>query len=214
MSNDLFDLDDEQAEDDFSSFETAPEVGDLKILNDMIKRAAEVQAGIKKLETRTEEGKALFKSIMEVELPQKMAACGFQVGDSVAYGGIKVELKSDTYANVPSISAINDERDENKREVLIARREAGLSILEEKAPTLIKRKFDISIDKDRLDQVECVKNLLTEMEDPPDWCEGKTVHPATLGKWIKEVEASGKAFTEEEDWAFGRFKRKIAKIIK
>lgn len=213
MANDLFDLE-EQSDDDFSSFEQAPEVGDLKILNDMVKRAAEIQAGIKKLETRTEEGKALFKSLMEVELPQMMTACGFQTGDTVSYGGVKVELKADTYCNVPSISAINDERDEKKRDELIARREAGLSILEEKAPTLIKRKFDITLDRNRPDQAKCVKDLLTDMDDPPEWNEGLSVHPATLGKWVKEVKATGHAFTEEEEWAFGIFPKKIAKITK
>lgn len=213
MVNDLFDLE-EQSDDDFSSFEQAPEVGDLKILNDMVKRAAEIQAGIKKLETRTEEGKALFKNLMEVELPQKMTACGLQVGDAISYGGIKVELKADTYCNVPSISAINDERDEKKREELIARREAGLAYLEQEAPTLIKRKYDITIDREKPDQAYSVRQLLTEMKDPPEWNEGLSVHPATLGKWVKEVKATGKAFPEHIEWAFGIFPRKIAKITK
>lgn len=212
MTNDF--LDDESESNDWSEFAVQPEVGDLKILNDLVKRAAEIQAGIKKLETRTEHGKSLFKDLMENQIPQKMANCGFQVGDTVSYGGVKVELKSDTYANVPSISAINDEKDEKRREELIARRETGLEILEEKAPTLIKRKFEINIDREKVDQAQSVKNLLKKMPDPPEWTEGLSVHPATLSKWVKEVKETGHAFTEEENWAFGIFPRKVAKITK
>lgn len=213
MANDLFDLED-QSDEDFSQFAPKAEVGDLKVLNEMIERVAKVQRGVKKLESRTEEGKALLKSLIEVELPQKLQACGFNVGDGYSHAGIKVELKSDVYCNVPSISAINGERDEKKREELIARREAGLAYLEQEAPTLIKRKYDITIDRTRPEQAQSVRQLLTEMEDPPEWNEGLSVHPATLGKWVKEVKATGKAFPERVEWAFGIFPRKIAKITK
>lgn len=213
MANDLFDLED-QSDDDFGEFAPKPEVGDLKVLNEMIERVAEIQRGIKKLETRTAEGKALFKSLVETEIPQKMQACGFKEGDCISYAGIKVQLKADTYCNVPSISAINEEKDEKKRDELVARRAAGLAILEEKAPTLIKRKYEIVVDRERPDQAECVKNLLESMEDAPEWTEGLSVHPATLGKWVKEVKATGQTFTEEEEWAFGIFPKKVAKITK
>lgn len=211
--NDLFDLED-QSDDDYGDFTPKPEVGDLKILNEMIERVAAVQQGVKKLETRTAEGKALLKSLTEVEIPQKMQACGFKEGDCISYAGIKIELKIDTYCNVPSISAINDEKDENKRAELIARRDAGLEILEEMAPTLIKRKYEIVVDRERPDQAELVKDLLENMEDAPEWTEGLSVHPATLSKWVKERKSTGKTFSERAEWAFGIFPRKIAKITK
>ena len=207
-------LDDSPDGEDWSQFKPEPEVGDLKILNDLVKRAAEVKEGIKKLETRTETGKTLFKNLMETEIPEMMSRCGFQVGDTVSYGEVKVELKSDTYCNVPSLSAIADEKDDKRREELSARRETGLAILEEKAPSLIKRKFEISLDREDVNKARCVKQMLTDMEDPPEWSEGLSVHPATLSKWVKEVKATGQAFTDEEQWAFGIFPRKVAKITK
>src|SRR5690606_39861378 len=109
---------------------------------------------------------------------------------------------------------IENEKDEDRRNELTARRTKGLEILEEKAPTLVKRKYEIVIDRERLDQVESVRNMLEEMTDPPEWNEGKSVHSATLGKWIKEVKASGHAFTPEEEWAFGIFPKDVAKITK
>lgn len=213
MANDFLD-DTDATEEDWSSFKSGPEAGDLKVLNDLIEQAAKVKEGIKKMEDRTNNGKALLRNYVENEIPEMMSRCGFKVGDFITYGGVKVELKSDTYCNVPSISAINDEKDDNRREELKARRETGLAILEEKAPTLIKRKYEITVDRSRPDQAECVKNLLTEMEDPPEWSEGLSVHSATLGKWIKELKSAGQAFTEEENWAFGIFPRKIVKITK
>lgn len=211
MTNDFLD---DTTEEDWSAFKQGPETGDLRVLNDLIEKAAKVKAGIKTLEDRTSNGKALLRNYVENEIPEMMSRCGFNVGDTVSYGGVKVELKSDTYCNVPSISAINDEKDDSRREELKARRETGLAILEEKAPTLIKRKYEITVDRDRPDQAECVKNLLTEMDDPPEWNEGLSVHPQTLAKWVKEVKSTGQAFTEEENWAFGIFPRKIAKITK
>lgn len=211
MSNDF--LDDDSPED-WSEFKVEPEQGDLKVLNDLIKKAGEVQVEAKSFETGANQKKAELKNILEVEIPQKMQSCGYQVGDFISFGGTKIELRSDTYANVPSLSAISDEKDDNRRQELLARREAGLAILEDKAPTLIKRKYEISIDRENVSQAQSVKTLLKTMEDPPEWTEGLSVHPATLSKWVKEVKSTGTAFTSEEEWAFGIFPRKVAKITK
>jgi hypothetical protein len=213
MANDFLDETD-STEEDWGSFHEPTAVGDLKIINGMIKRAAELKAGLKKMEDRTAHGKSLLKDLLETQLPEKLLSSGYQVGDSISHAGIKIELKSDTYCNVPSISAIINEKDDAKREELSARRDAGLAILEEKAPTLIKRKYEIVVDRENVEQAQCVKQLLTEMEDPPEWSEGLSVHPQTLAKWVKEVKATGHAFSPEEEWAFGIFPRKVAKITK
>jgi hypothetical protein len=213
MANDFLD-DTDSAEEDWGSFKEETAVGDLKILNALVARAAEIKAGIKKMEDRTNHGKSLYKDLMETQIPEKMISCGYQVGDSFNHAGVKVELKSDTYCNVPSISAINDEKDDAKRDELIARREAGLSVLEEKAPTLIKRKFEITVDKGDVDQAYEVRHLIETMPNPPEFTEGLSVHPQTLAKWVKEIKATGHAFSPEEEWAFGIFPRKVAKITK
>lgn len=212
--NDSFLEDDSPTEENWDEFKPEPELGLAKVLNEKVKQAAEIKAGIAKLESRTEQGKSLLKDLLEVQIPQLMERSGMQVGDAISYSGIKVELKSDTYANVPSISAINDEKDEKKRQELIDRRAAGLAILEEMAPTLIKRKFDITIDREQPEQAQLVKNLLEEMENPPEWTEGLNVHPATLSKWVREKKSTAYAFTPHQEWAFGLFPKKVAKITK
>jgi hypothetical protein len=213
MANDFLD-DTDSTEEDWGSFKEETAVGDLRILNALVARAAEIKAGIKKMEDRTNHGKSLYKDLMETQIPEKMISCGYQVGDSFNHAGVKVELKSDVYCNIPSISAINDEKDDAKREELIERRRVGLAFLEEEAPTLIKRKYEINIDRNNLYQAQCVKDLLSEMEDPPEWSEGLSVHPQTLSKWVKEITSTGRAFKPEIDWALGRFPRKVAKITK
>lgn len=213
MSNDFLE-DDSPVEENWDEFKVEPEVGLAKVLNEKVKLAAEVKAGIAQLENRTEKGKAMLKDLLEVQIPQLMERSGMQVGDAISYGGIKVELKSDTYANVPSISAINDEKDEKKKKELSERRAAGLAILEEMAPTLIKRKYEITVDRENVTQAQSVKNLLEEMEDPPEWTEGLNVHPATLSKWVREKKSTAYAFTPHQEWAFGLFPKKVAKITK
>ncbi len=213
MANDFLD-DTSSTEEDWGSFHEPTAVGDLKIINDMIKRAAELKAGLKKMEDRTAHGKSLLKDLLETQLPEKLLSCGYNVGDKISHAGVSIELKSDTYCNVPSISAIMDEKDDAKREELSARRDAGLAILEEKAPTLIKRKFEITVDKGDVDQAYKVRHLIETMPNPPEFTEGLSVHPQTLAKWVKEVKATGHAFSPEEEWAFGIFPRKVAKITK
>ncbi len=211
-NTEMFNEENEENEENWDDFKPEETSKDIRQLSELVQTAFKIQQVIKESTEEQVRLKGQLKDLIEEAIPAKMQACGVQ--EFKTFSGLHIEIKSDVYANVPSISAISDERDEKKREELIARREAGLSILEEKAPTLIKRKIEIVIDKDRLDQVESVKTMLDDMEDPPDWTEGKSVHPQTLSKWIKEVKATGQAFSQEEEWAFGIFPRKVAKITK
>src|SRR5688572_16772723 len=115
-ANDL--LDDE----DFTEFATTPEVGDLKRLTDMVKRAAEIQEGLDKIELRKKKGNELLRQLLEEEIPQAMQECGFGIDDSITAGGFTVVVKKEAYANVPAVSSIEKERDPDRREELEARR--------------------------------------------------------------------------------------------
>jgi hypothetical protein len=202
--------DNEEDIQDFAEFKPQPEVGDLKRLNEAIKHADEVQTGIKKLTDHAKRGEKKLKGLIEEEIPQMMLACGYKPGDSITYGGITVKLEKKSYGNVPSASAINDEKDPDRRSELVARRNKGLEILDSIAPSLIKRKYEISLDREEVDQARSLKETLEE--SGVEFVEGLSVHPSTLSKWIEEKLKDGYVFSEEEDYAFGRFSSNKVKI--
>ncbi len=205
-------IDNEEDIVDFSAYAPVAEVGDIKILTDMVKRAGEIQAGLKKLDDRSKVGKNLLKNLLEEEIPATMARCGFGKDDSLTAAGFTITIQDAVYCNVPSVSAINDERDADRRAELIDRREKGLYILEQKASALIKRKFDIEFGKDEAEEAAEFGAALADMVDESRVTKGLSVHPQTLSKWIKELIAEGYALTEEEKYAFGYFPKKVAKI--
>jgi hypothetical protein len=199
---------------DWGDFSPTPSTGDLKVIHELIKRAGEIQAGIGKLESRTSDGKKLLKNILEVELPEMLAKSGFKPGDQLTYGGITIKLEKDIHANVPAKSSIEKERDDERRAELVARRNKAFEILEEKAPSLIKRKYEISFDRDAETEAKAFEEKLKSMEDAPDFSTELSVHPLTLAKWLKEYTSDGTALTEEQAWAFGKHTREVAKISK
>lgn len=200
--------------EDWSEFKPEPEVGDLKILNDHIKRATEIQDGLKKLDQRASTGKKLLKNLLEQDIPDLMARCGFGRDDSVSVGGVKVEVKHDYYCNVPSISSIEDEKDDDRRAELLDRRLKGLAILEEEAPALIKRKFEFEFEKDEVEEAKAFEEWIDSLEDIPTPIKGLTVHPATLSKWVNEKIDNAYVFSDEAKYAFGIYPRRVAKIKK
>lgn len=206
----MTDLDNDDSVEDFSDFKQTPEVGDLKRLNEAIEYAAKVQEGIKTLTTRAKNGSTLLNNLIEKEIPEMMQACGYKPGDSITYGGITVTLEKKAYGNVPSMSAINDEKDPNHRQQLVDRRNKGMVILDKIAPSLIKRRYEISVDREEVDTAKSLKKMLEETG--VEFIEGLSVHPATLSKWIEEKQESGYAFSEEEDYAFGRLSKRRVKI--
>lgn len=200
--------------EDWSEFKPSPETGDLKVLNEHIQKATEIQDGLKKLDARAANGKQMLKDLLEQQIPELMSRCGFQAGDGISFGGVTVTVKSDSFANVPSISAIEDEKDDDRRAQLLDRRHKGLAILEDKAPALIKRKFEIQFEKDDVEEARAFEDMLDSCPDMPPVVKGLSVHPATLTKWINEVKETGYNFTDEEVYAFGIYPRRVAKIKK
>lgn len=202
----------EDENEDWSEFKPQPETGDLKVLNDHIKQADEIQLGLKKLNDRCEVGKAKLKDLLEKQIPELMARCGFSEGDSVSYGGVTVTVKQDTYSNVPSLSSIEAEKDDARRAELMDRRVKGLAILEEKAPSIVKRKFEIEFEKEDVEKAKEFAEMLDSMENPPQYMNSLSVHPQTLTRWVNEKKKEGYNFTPEEEYAFGLFPRRVAKI--
>lgn len=217
--NDL--IQDHEEQEDFSSFTPTPSTGDLLTLNQLVVRAGEIQVGLKKLEERTKTGENLLKDLLENQIPELMKQSGMAVGDFIQVGGFKVELKENDYAGIPALSTIEKERDPERREQLEERRERAFRLIEQKAPSLIKRSFEITFDREQTetsrefyDMVSDFRNVCVEAGEKMDVNEGKTVHPRTLAKWVAEYQKEGHNLTVDELDTLGVYTRKVAKITK
>jgi hypothetical protein len=208
----MTDFNHENESEDWSEFKPSPETGDLKVLNELIQRAADIEAGLKKLDSRTRTGKALLDDLLTNQIPAMFARCGLGKEGSITFNGITVTVKHSSFANVPSPSSIDSEKDDERRKELLDRRLKAMAILEEKAPTLIKRKYEIQFEKDQAEEALAFEQQLAEIPDAPPVVKGLSVHPATLSKWVAEKKSEGYNFNSEEEYAFGIYPKQVAKI--
>jgi hypothetical protein len=197
-------------EADYSEFAPSPDGGDMKALADLVKMAGETQTQIKAYEGQVKEQKALLKNLLEDRIPDLCKSCGNI--ESITLCGFTVELKSQAFAGIPSPSSIEREKDEDVRAELIERRNKALALLEEKAPALLKRSYEIEFDRDEMSDAERFEEQLQTLENPPTFVKGLTVHPKTLAKWAKELEAEGTHLSKEDRDILGILTRTVAKI--
>lgn len=196
---------------DYGEFAPTPETGDMRTLSDMVKRAGEVAAGIKKLEQRIKDGKNLLKDLTHKQIPEFLTDnCGGV--ERIDIAGYTVELKPLTYGGIPSESAIEKEKDDDVKAEMIARRAAAIEILEEKAPALLKRFYGVEFDRDEEDKAEEFEAALKDIPGAPKFEKSVTVHPKTLAKWYNEIKADGGNLTLEERQILGISTMMVAKI--
>jgi hypothetical protein len=195
---------------DYGDFKASPEVGDLKVLSEMAQRAHDVQEGLKKLSTRTETGKQILKDLLEYQIPETMARLGVEKFSTT--NGLTISIKVDDYASIPSLSAVEGERDPDVRDRLLDRRNSALTLVAQKAPTLIKRSYEIDFDRDDAERALDLEAKLRQGGVP--FIKGETVHPKTLAKWVKDCKLEGIHLSQEELETLGVFTKKVAKISK
>lgn len=191
-----------------------PQTGDLLRLSNLVTEAGNLDDDIKDLERRVKNKKELRRQLLEVVIPELMQECGGEgtALTNVQFGAFKVELKKQTFAGIPSPSSIAKEKDEDVRDEMIMRRVAALALLEEKAPALLKRSYEIEFDRDSENEAEEFETQLKRLENPPEFVRGLTVHPATLAKWVNECDLEGKNITADERKILGVMSRNVAKI--
>lgn len=191
-----------------------PQTGDLLRLSNLVQEAGALDDDIKDLERKVKNKKELRRQLLEVVIPDLMQEMGGEGADlsKLQLGAFTVELKKQTFAGIPSPSSIAKERDEDVRDEMIMRRSAALALLEEKAPALLKRSYEIEFDRDSEDEAEEFETQLKRLENPPEFIRGLTIHPATLAKWINECDLEGKNITAEERKILGVMSRNVAKI--
>lgn len=194
-------------------FSPEPEEATLRELDQLVKRAGELKFEISDTELSQKARKNELQNICEKRIPEIMQNMGggFTSG---TFSGFKVELKPVTYAGIPSESAIDKEKDENVKADMQERREKALLLLDEKAPHLLKRSFDIEFDRDSTEEAEAFEKKLQAMPDAPRYNKTMNVHPRTLAKWVDDVTANDKALTAEQKQILGASSKIIAKITK
>lgn len=201
---------------DWTAFQASPETGDLKVLNELVVRAGEIQVGLAKLAKRTKDGEALLKDLLENQIPERMKRSGMAIGDSISVGGFTVEYKEQDHAGIPALSTIEKERDPDRRAELEERREKALAFIDREAPSLIKRSVGVSFSREQEADArkfqDFVDSFKTEDEKPIEVVKGMTVHYKTLANWIKEKQSEGHNFTLDELDTLGHYTRKVAKI--
>lgn len=193
-----------------------PQTGDLLRLSNLVQEAGTLDDEIKALEKRVKDKKELRRQLLEVVIPELMQECGGDEGGftKLQLGAFTVELKKQTFAGIPSPSSIAKERDEDVRDEMIARRQAALALLEEKAPALLKRSYEIEFDRDSEEEADAFEAQLEELENAPQFVKGLSVHPATLAKWVNECDLEGKNITADERKILGVMSRNVAKITR
>lgn len=198
---------------DWTAFQASPETGDLKVLNELVVRAGEIQVGLAKLAKRTKDGEALLKDLLENQIPERMKRSGMAIGDSISVGGFTVEYKENEYAGIPALSTIDKERDPDRRQELEERRQKAFRLLNEKAPALIKRTYEFDFERDSALAESFEEHLRTwNNADDAQYVKGETVHPKTLAKWVSEHLKEGNNLSVDELDALGVYTRKVAKI--
>jgi hypothetical protein len=195
-----------------SEFAPTPDTGEMARLTALVQEAGSADEEIKTLEKRIKEKKELRRQLLDVVIPELMTELGGLTAIEVA--GYKIEVKPQVFAGIPALSTIEKEKDEDVKYEMLARREKALDLLEELAPTLIKRRYEVEFDRDEQEAAERFEQELAGMENPPEFLAGRSVHPSTLVKWIKEKQESGDDLSAEHRKVFGADSRNVAKITR
>lgn len=145
---------------------------------------------IANIEDRLKKTKANKEAYIR-ELADLMAAEGFAVGSNIKLSnGRMLSIKDYFSASIPSQSAIEKEKDPEKMEELIFKRQACQKWLDENGlGSIIKNKF--IIDLDRGDN-ERAKELMLELQEKDyDFVRDESVHHSTLTSTLKEEVKKG-----------------------
>lgn len=139
------------------------------------------------IEKRAKEMREDITKLEQVRLPEAMKSANTKMFTTT--GGETVSLIDFIQVSIPSQSAIDKARGDEKQE-LIARREAAHNFLRGNGHAgLLKTDVIVSFGKDKEKEVNEIITLLKDNDFTPTVEEG--VHPATLSSWAKEMKEIG-----------------------
>jgi len=195
---------------DFGEMAPAPTNEAMAELTALVKEYETIAAWLEKNAQTVARGQKRLKDIIENAIPDVMQTkCGQEA--CTLPGGIKVQIKSDYFANIPAQSTIEKMKDEAEREVMQLRHDQAMSWIEENCPDIAKRKFEIMFSRDPEDQklADKFERDLSKRKRPLPVLRSTTVHPQTLNATVRELIETG----HQVPWdLLGVFEKKVAKI--
>jgi len=158
-----------------------------KRIEDAVNRAQKLQLEVKRAEQDLKVKKLELERTLSFELPEIMDECG--VEQLTLKNGLCVKLQKQWWANIPSYTSINEEKDTAKRKQLIARRNAAITWLEENNHAdLIQREFNVQFGRGEEEWANEFRNNLKTMTDRElHVTEDENVNVQSLSKLVREM---------------------------
>lgn len=195
--------------DAFDEFTEKPTNAAMVKLQELVDQRQHVATKLDEFKALVKRGEARLKDLDEREIPEQMDLCGQMECRLVS--GLRVKIEEDLYASIPAQGTIESCKDEDEQQRLQERRDRAYEWLEENAPDVIKRSFEIKFGRSEhdLELAAEFERELQERETPLPVLRSETVAPQTLNKLIRDRRAENLALPWE---LLGIHEKRVAKI--
>lgn len=183
---------------------------DILELQEMIDEAGKLSDEVGELSSQLADKQRYLSDLTDKQIPSKMALLRLTtLGTEMGY---HVQIETDLYAGIPSITAINKERDSVKREYMISRRFDAFEWLEKNGhDKIITREVVVQFDKGQKEVADALVEELKNSDRPMHVTEGIDVHHSTLRALMKRLRSESADFPAE---TFGVYDKAVAKVSK
>lgn len=179
-------------------------------LQEMIDEAGKLSDEVSKLTSQLAEKQGHLSDLTDKQIPNKMKLCGLK--SLTTEQGYSVEMETDLFASIPSITSINKERDPVKRAYMVSRRFDAFEWLEKNGhDKIITREVVVQFDKGQKEVADALVEELKNSDRPMHVTEGIDVHHSTLRALLKRLRKESADFPAE---TFGVFDKAVAKVSK
>lgn len=180
-------------------------------LHERIELAVKGQEYIAGLKEKLKTAEARLKDILEKEIPHIMEnECSLT---HCVSNGLDVELKREIYASLPAMSTIANEKDEDRRQELQDKRDAGIKWLEENGhEDIIKRNFLVEFGRDDQAWANKFRADLKKRKNPLPMKEGEEVNFQTLSALVRSLAEAHEDYPAEVLGVFHKVQVKIKPV--
>lgn len=174
-------------EEDYTSVTPAqPTNAAMSKLTSTVEEYEKVCTFLAKYEDLVERGKKRKQQLEEDEIPQILEVeCGMQM--CCLPSGLRVEVKTDYYANIPAQSTIEKMKDREEAARLQERHDKAMEWIDQNAPHVAKRKFEVMFNRDEQKLADKFERDLKQRKRPVNVVRGTTVHPQTLNALVRQL---------------------------
>lgn len=141
-------------------------------------------------EAQAKATKAQWEGVRKTELPDMMAS--LELTEIVLATGHRITIRAITDAHIPSLSGIEKEKDPDAKQEMRDRLERALEYIEEMGGgSIIKRTVTVEFGAGDSEVKKAEEAILALRKLGHHVVQGKTVHPQTLNKWVREKQEAG-----------------------